>query len=97
MALSRLSRKTHIEFLPEIILNYVAKYQSQSTTTHFYGINGMKRKPVADEVRFDGAGQSDYLLCSHIHSYFSLLEKYIIYAQCHVPYIGNYIEFEYLR
>ena len=56
----------------------------------------MKRKLVANEVHFDGAGQSDYLLCSHSHSLSSPLEKYYItYAQCHVPYIGHYIE--YLR
>ena len=70
--MSRLSRKTYIEFLPAIVLKYAAKYQSQSTATHFYDINGIKRNPVADEVRFDGAGQSDYLLWSHIHSFFLL-------------------------
>ena len=58
----------------------------------------MKRKLVADEGRFDGAGQSDYLLYSHIHSLFYLLEKYyIIYAQCHVPYIKHCIESLYFH
>ena len=58
----------------------------------------MKRKPVADEGHFDGAGQSDYLLYSHTHSFFSLLEKYyIIYAQCHVPYIKHCIKSLYFH
>ena len=38
----------------------------------------MKRKPVTDKVRFDGAEQSDYLYYAHMFTVFFLFKRNII-------------------
>ncbi|KAL5256763.1 hypothetical protein ACHWQZ_G011882 [Mnemiopsis leidyi] len=51
------TRKSYIDFLREIVLTYGAQYKCRTSMTNLFGVSGIRRKPVPEDVRFDGLEQ----------------------------------------